>query len=99
MIAPVATLFDAASDIASQKARYQQAAGRASILREAVRRAEAEIGGIHRAVDSEEDGAEVLLERLPAARANLDRVAAALEPWERQEKDSANSLRSYGFEL
>ena len=55
------TLLDAQRDIDNQKARYQQVAGRVSILREALHRANAEIRRIYEAVEAEEDGAEVLL--------------------------------------
>jgi len=95
--APLVTLLDGAADLARYARRYEAVAGRASLLREALRRVEREIASIHDAVDAEEDGAEILLARLPVLRVERDRLSLRLAPIEREERDAVDGLASYGL--
>jgi hypothetical protein len=93
------TLLDAQRDIDNQKARYQQVAGRVSILREALHRANAEIRRIYEAVEAEEDGAEVLLKYLPEAKSNRSMLESRLDPLEAEERMAIRALESYGINV
>lgn len=95
----IATLSDGAAYLASYQARYKAVAGRASILREALRRIESEIKQIHSAVDAEDDGAEELYALLPALRIERDRIALRLDPIAREEQDALTGIASYGIRL
>lgn len=95
----IVTLFDGAADFAKQEERYRAVAGRASMVRSALKRTEREIAEIHEAVDAEEDGAEALFAHLPAVRAERDRLALLLAPLEDVETAAVRALESYGIRL
>ena len=90
------TFLDGAADLARYARRYEAVAGRASLLREALRRIEREIEQVYDAVDAEEDGAETLYERLPVLRVERDRLSLRLAPVEREERYAVEGLASYG---
>ena len=95
----IATLFDSTAYLVNKKARYGAVAGRVSTLRSAIRRIEIEIEQTHRAVDAEEDGAELLLAGLPSIRAELARLALLIDPLEREEREVIRALESYGINV
>ena len=97
--APIVTLLDGAADLARYRRRYEAVAGRVSIVREALRRVEREIEQVHEAIDAEEDGAEILLARLPVLRVERDRLSVRLAPIEREERDALDGLASYGLRV
>jgi len=95
----IVTLTNPAAEIAEFSGRYVAVAGRASIVRSALTRVEREIASINDAVDAEEDGAEIEYARLPALRAERDRLAGVLAPLATEEAYAAGGLASYGIAL
>lgn len=95
----IASLTDPAAEIAEYSRRYTAVAGRASTVRSAVARVEREIAAIHDAVDAEEDGAEVEYARLPALRAERDRLLSVLAPLATEERYAVDNLAAYGISL
>ena len=95
----IASLTNAATEIAEMDTRYGKVAGRTSTVRSALARVEREIAAINDAVDAEEDGAEVDYARLPALRAECSRLALVLAPLAAEEKYAADVLGAYGFVL
>lgn len=96
---PLVTLLDGAADLARYRTRYEAVAGRASIVREALRRVEREIEQIHEAVDAEEEGAEELYALLPVLRVERDRLSLRLDPLAREEREALGGLASYGLRV
>jgi len=97
--AALVTLLDGVADLARYARRYEAVAGRASLLREALRRVEREIDSIHDAVDAEEDGAETLLALLPVLRVERERLSLRLDPIEREEREATRGIAAYGITL
>jgi len=93
----IATLTNAATEIASLNTRHMAVAGRASMVRSALARIEREIAVINDAVDAEEDGAEVDFARLPALRAERNRLALVLAPLATEERYAVDNLAAYGI--
>jgi hypothetical protein len=92
------SFMDANESLIRYKQEYRNVAGKASILRGALRFVNRRIDFMNNAIDAKEDGAEVFLEELTEAKNARSRIQSALDKLS-AEVYAASGLRASGFDV